>query len=103
MVVLLAVSKTITFEETLVAQFGVALGASKVLRVEDLAQCRHNLTHDGSATGTAIALGGRVDAVSVQIRFEIADHRVQIGAIGVTVQDVTVLRGHLHSSKRNQV
>lgn len=74
MIVVLAVGEALTLKETQTAQFGVTLGAGKVLRVVHLAESGHHLADNRSTAGATVALGGRVDAVTVHVRFEVTNH-----------------------------
>lgn len=81
-VVLLTVRLSVPLEEVLRAQLLVAVAASKVLRVPRLAQCRDHLTHNRLLASVAAPLLRRRYSAPAHVRVQIAEHRVQLVALG---------------------
>lgn len=81
-VVLLAVGLSIALEKVARAQLLAAVAASKVLRVPGLAQGRDHLTNDRLLAGVAAALLRCCDPTTAHISVQVAEHRIQLVALG---------------------
>lgn len=81
-VVLLAVGLSIALKEVARAQLLAAVAASKVLRVPGLAQGRDDLTNDRLLASVAAALLRCCDPTAAHVGVQVAEHRIQLVALG---------------------